>query len=92
MGHGELLEQGVEGGRACTPVLGLAVGRVSLLDSLLLLVDSLLDRLRPFILHRHEVEEITIAVLNSSMVARSLRISSSSLLAGTGGTLMVTLP
>jgi hypothetical protein len=48
--HGKLLVEGVEGGRASTPVLGLTIGSVVLLNTFLLLVDGVLDGLGPLIL------------------------------------------
>ena len=50
VGHGQLLVKGVEGGGTGAPVLSLPIGRVVLLHSVLLLVDSILDGLCPFIL------------------------------------------
>jgi hypothetical protein len=50
IGHGELLEKGVEGRRAGAPVLSLTVRCVVLLHSVLFLIDRVLDGLSPFIL------------------------------------------
>ena len=48
--HGKLLLECVESGRAGPPVLGLTISGVVLLHSLLLLVDGVLNGLRPLIL------------------------------------------
>jgi hypothetical protein len=48
--HGQLLVEGVEGGGAGAPVLGLTVCGVVFLHTLLLLVDGVLDSLSPLVL------------------------------------------
>ena len=50
VGHRQLLEEGVKGGGAGTPVLCFTIGGVVFLNSVLFFVNSLFDGCSPFIL------------------------------------------